>query len=158
VETRRNRGYDTGFPIAPGGKGKGKLAPQSSEGSSMKTWRIIGPDFTAELTIDDRGTVAEADHSLHDLVGMVWDEAREYCIAAGWSGDRYPSHIRGKSGLKRRGWTDRQITQHLPEPDASEANPHHEFGKPMGLYCIRRVECLEQQWGIGSEVPQQQSA
>jgi hypothetical protein len=124
----------------------------------MKTWRIIGDDFAAELAIDELGTVAEADHPLHNLVGMPWVEARQSCITAGWHGDRYPSHIRGKSGLKRRGWTDRQINLYLPEPDASEPNPHHEFGKPMGLYCIRRVECLERQWGIGSEVPQQQSA
>jgi hypothetical protein len=114
----------------------------------MKNWRITGDDFTAELTIDEFDTVAAADHPLHDLVGMVWDSARQHCIDAGWHGDRFPSHIRGKSGLKRRGWTEKQIARYLPEPDDTEPNPHHEFGKPMGLYCIRRVECLEAQWGI----------
>jgi hypothetical protein len=114
----------------------------------MKIWRITGDDFIAEVTIDASEVVAAVDHPLHDLVGMPWHEAREHCIAAGWSGDRYPSHVRGKSGLKRRGWTDRQIAQYLPEPDGTEPNPHHPGGKPMGLYCIRRVEALEVQWGI----------
>jgi hypothetical protein len=117
----------------------------------MKIWRITGDDFTAELTIDEFDTVAAADHPLHHLVGMPWDDARGYCIASGWHGDRFPSHIRGKSGLKRRGWTDRQINLYLPDPDATEPNPHHEFGKPMGLYCIRRVEAVEQQWGISND-------
>jgi hypothetical protein len=114
----------------------------------MKNWRINGPDFTAEVTIDHSDVVAAADHPLEHLLGMPWDEARQSCIAAGWSGDRYPNYIRGKSGLKRRGWSDRQITRYLPEPDGTEPNPHHPGGKPMGLYCIRRVEALEQQWSI----------
>jgi hypothetical protein len=113
-----------------------------------KTWQITGPDFTAEVTIDQSEVVAAADHPLGHLLGMPWEEARSYCIAQGLHGDRYPSHIRGKSGLKRRGWDDKDIAQYPPEPDATEPNPHHPGGKPMGLYCIRRVEAIEQQWAI----------
>jgi hypothetical protein len=114
----------------------------------LKVWEIITPTFTAQLSIDQSEVVAAADHPLHDLVGMPWDEAREYCIDRGWHGDRYPAFIRGKSGLKRRGWTQRQIDFYLERPDDVVPNPHHDLGRPMGLYCIRQVEALERQWGI----------
>lgn len=123
----------------------------------MKNWRITGPDFEAELSIDATGTIAAAQPPLEHTIGLAWTDARQIFIDLGWHGDRYPSHIRGKSGLKRRGWKPRQIEQ-LGEPDDTEPNPHHEFGKPMGIYCIRRVEALEAQWGISAPQQQQQSA
>jgi hypothetical protein len=113
-----------------------------------KIWKIITPTFTAEVTIDQSEVVAAADPPLEHLLGMPWEEARSYCIDRGWHGDRNPTHIRGKSGLKRRGWDDKDIAQYLSEPDATEPNPHHPGGKPMGLYEIRRVELVEQQWAI----------
>lgn len=122
--------------------------------ASMKIWTIAGiheeEDFTADLVVDADGDVIEAEYPLHELLGLAWVDARQYCIDRNWHGDRSPSHIRGNSELRRRGWTDREIKTHLPEPDAIEPNPHHPNGSPMKLYAIARVEAIEQSYLIGA--------
>jgi hypothetical protein len=120
----------------------------------MKNWTITGihegEDFTADLVVDVDGDVIEAEYPLHELLGLAWVDARSDCIAQGWHGDRNPSHIRGDSELRRRGWTDREIKTYLPEPDATEPNPHHPNGHPMRLYAITRVEAIEAAYQVGA--------
>ncbi len=124
---------------------------------AQKIWNIIGihhgEEFTADLTVDDDGTVVECEYPLYDLLALNWTDARSVCIQNGWHGDRFPSHVRGHSELKRRGWTDSLIRKYLPEPDGIEANPHHPGGAPMRIYRIQRVEAIEHQYQIGIPKP-----
>lgn len=45
--------------------------------------------------------------------------------------------------LRRRGWTDRVISEFLPEPDEIRDNPHIWSAPPMKLYRPLRVKALE---------------
>lgn len=46
--------------------------------------------------------------------------------------------------LKKRGWTDSMIRDHLGSCDSTRPNPHYTSAAPMRLYLMERVEAVEQ--------------
>jgi len=48
-----------------------------------------------------------------------------------------------KTGLNKRGWTDRAIDIYLSQPDKEVKNPHYAKSPPMKLYLIARVDAIE---------------
>jgi len=49
-----------------------------------------------------------------------------------------------KSGLKRRGWTEKAISTFVPDCDKEAINPQFKTASPMKLYRLSRVEEIEE--------------